>query len=173
MSAELSLPDYPAFLAELKERILHARNCAARAVNGELVLLYWDIGRRLMEKQRTAGWGDAVVEMVAADLRRAFPQMTGFSPRNVWDMRRLYATYTAPEFLAQAARQFGQRSKQKQILLVWLNTISSPNCQPISKAICPQRSNLPTPCARFCRQRNNHNFSNKISPMTARLEIDP
>jgi predicted nuclease of restriction endonuclease-like (RecB) superfamily len=109
MSAARSLPDYPAFLAELKERILHARTSAALAVNRELVMLYWDIGRRLMEKQQTAGWGDGIVEMLASDLRRTFPQMTGFSPRNVWDMRQLYATYTAPEFLAQAAREIGQR----------------------------------------------------------------
>jgi hypothetical protein len=70
-----------------------------------LILLYWDIGHGIVEKQQVLGWGDAVVEMVAADLRRTFPQITGFSSRNVWDMRRLYATYTAPEFVAQAARE--------------------------------------------------------------------
>lgn len=102
-------PDYTTFVADLKARIQSARLNAGRAVNRELVLLYWDIGRGIVEKQRTLGWGDAVVEMVAADLRRAFPQMTGFSPRNVWDMRRLYATYTAPEFLAQAAREIDDR----------------------------------------------------------------
>ena len=58
----VSHPDYPAFLAGLKARILHARTLAARAVNHELVLLYWDIGRGIVEKQQTAGWGDAVVE---------------------------------------------------------------------------------------------------------------
>jgi hypothetical protein len=78
---------------------------AARAVSFNLILLYWDIGRGIVEKQKVLGWGDAVVEMVAADLRRAFPQITGFSPRNVWDMRRLYTTYTTPESLAQAARE--------------------------------------------------------------------
>ena len=65
MTKVLSLPDYPAFVAVLKERILHARTLAARAVNRELVLLYWDIGRSIVEKQQTAGWGDAVVEMLA------------------------------------------------------------------------------------------------------------
>ena len=111
MSTAISLFEYPAFLAALKDHILHGRTSAARAVSQELVLLYWDIGGRLVEKQRTAGWGDAVVEMVAADLRKAFPQMTGFSPRNVWDMRRLYATYTAPEFLAHAEREMKHRKK--------------------------------------------------------------
>lgn len=101
--------DYATFLTELKGRVASARLSAGRAVNRELILLYWDIGRGIVGKQQTLGWGDAVVEMVAADLRRAFPQMTGFSPRNVWDMRRLYATYTAPEFLAQAAREIDDR----------------------------------------------------------------
>ena len=50
-------PDYPAFLAALKERILHARTSAARAVNRELVLLYWDIGRAIVEKQQIARMG--------------------------------------------------------------------------------------------------------------------
>ena len=100
---ELSLasPEYRQFIEELKGRVLSARISAARAVNRDLILLYWDIGRAIVEKQQVLGWGDAVVEMIAADLRSAFPQITGFSPRNVWDMRRLYAIYTASEMLAQ------------------------------------------------------------------------
>ncbi len=98
-------PDYVAFLAEVKTRIQQARLTAARAVNHELILLYWDIGRAIVEKQRHAGWGEGVVERLAADLRAAFPDMSGFSARNVWDMRRLYETYTAPEFLRQAVAE--------------------------------------------------------------------
>jgi len=101
----MTSPEYRQFIEDLKTRVVSARISAARAVSLDLILLYWDIGRGIVEKQQVLGWGDAVVEMVAADLRRAFPQITGFSPRNVWDMRRLYATYTAPEFLAQAARE--------------------------------------------------------------------
>ena len=73
MATAMSHPDYPAFLAALKQRILGARISAGRAVNNELVLLYWDIGRGIVEKQQTAGWGDAVVERLAADLRAEFP----------------------------------------------------------------------------------------------------
>lgn len=108
-------PEYQQFIEDLKSRVASARISAARSVSLELILLYWDIGRGIVEKQQVFGWGDAVVEMVAADLRRAFPQITGFSPRNVWDMRRLYATYTAPEFLAQAVREI-DRSGGSQIL---------------------------------------------------------
>jgi hypothetical protein len=101
--------DYPQFIEVLKARVAAAHLSAARAVSGELILLYWDIGGGIVEKQRLLGWGESVVEMVAADLRRAFPRMTGFSPRNVWDMRRLYEAYSAPEILSQAVREFRQR----------------------------------------------------------------
>jgi predicted nuclease of restriction endonuclease-like (RecB) superfamily len=102
MTKSLSHPDYPAFLASLKDRILHARISAARAVNRELVLLYWDIGRGIVEKQQTAGWGDAVVERLAADLRAEFPDLRGFSADNLWRMRQFFAEYSAAEFLEQA-----------------------------------------------------------------------
>ena len=95
-------PEYPAFLAALKERVLRARVTAARAVNQELVLLYWDIGRSIVEKQRTAGWGESVVERLAADLQAEFPDMRGFSPFNLWRMRQFYLELSSPEFLAQA-----------------------------------------------------------------------
>ena len=106
MSKAVAYPDYPAFLAALKERILHARTTAARAVNHELVLLYWDIDRGIVEKQQTAGWGDAVVERLAADLRAEFPDMRGFSVGNIWRMRQFYQLHSQPEFLAQAVRVF-------------------------------------------------------------------
>jgi predicted nuclease of restriction endonuclease-like (RecB) superfamily len=109
------LPEYRRFIEDLKARVISARICAARAMNRDMILLYWDIGRGIVEKQKTLGWGDAVVEMVAADLRRDFPQVTGFSPRNVWDMRRLYATYTTPAFLSQAVGEI-DRGEEGQIL---------------------------------------------------------
>lgn len=111
MTTAVSLPDYPAFLAAMKERILSARTRAARAVNHELVLLYWDIGRGIVEKQQAAGWGDAVVERLAADLRTEFPDMRGFSSRSVWEMKRLYLAYSSPEFLQQAAAGLRKTAK--------------------------------------------------------------
>lgn len=107
---KLAVPDYPAFLTALKQRILHARTSAAVAVNRELILLYWDIGRGIVEKQQAAGWGDAVVERLAADLRAEFPDMRGFSIANLWRMKQLYLVYTSPDFLAQAVREFGHAS---------------------------------------------------------------
>ena len=102
----LSSPDYMAFIADLKSRIAAARLSAARAVNRELVLLYWDIGRGIVEKQEQLGWGKSVVEMLSADLRRAFPAMSGFSARNLWEMRRFFEAYSRPEILQQAVAEF-------------------------------------------------------------------
>ncbi|HEY5550691.1 MAG TPA: PDDEXK nuclease domain-containing protein [Opitutaceae bacterium] len=108
-------PGYLAFVDEMKARVAAARLSAARAVNRDLILLYWDIGRAIEEKQRTLGWGKSVVETLANDLRTAFPLMTGFSARNVWDMRRLYESYTSAGILAQAVRDLGH-SRAKPIL---------------------------------------------------------
>ncbi len=89
----ISSPEYRQFIGHLKERVLSARLSAAWAVNCDMILLYWDIGRRIVEKQQALGWGESVVETVAADLQQAFPATTGFSPRNLRDMKRLYLTY--------------------------------------------------------------------------------
>jgi predicted nuclease of restriction endonuclease-like (RecB) superfamily len=105
-------PDYPVFLAALKERILQARTTAAKAVNSELILLYWDIGQGIVEKQKTTGWGDSVVERLAADLRREFPDMRGFSAANIWRIRQFSEIYNSDAFLAQAVRELGPSPKQ-------------------------------------------------------------
>jgi len=94
MTKAVVLSDYPGFLAGLKERILQARTSAARAVNREMILLYWDIGRGIVEKQRFLGWGEAVIDKLSRDLRNAFPDLTGFSSRNLWDMKRFYIAYS-------------------------------------------------------------------------------
>jgi predicted nuclease of restriction endonuclease-like (RecB) superfamily len=116
MTTALSDPDYPAFLAALKERILLARVSAARKVNHELVLLYWDIGRGIVEKQQTAGWGDAVVERLSADLRAEFPDMRGFSARSIWEMKRLYLAYSDPDFLQQAVAELRRKPTRLGLL---------------------------------------------------------
>jgi len=94
-------PEYRQFLAELKGRVLSARLSAARAVNRDVILLYWDIGRAIVKKQEQFGWGEAVVETVAADLQREFPASMSFSSDNLWRMRQMYLAYSSPDFLGQ------------------------------------------------------------------------
>ncbi len=78
---------YAAWLVELKARIHTAQQRTTLAVNRELVWLYWQIGRDILARQAAAGWGAKVIERLAHDLRTAFPEMKGFSPRNLKYMR--------------------------------------------------------------------------------------
>ncbi len=105
--ALLATPEYRRFIEDLKSRVTAARITAARAVCSEMILLYWDIGRGIVEKQRLHDWGDAVVEMVAADLRRAFPDSQSFSPDNVWRMRQFHLAYSDVSFLGQLVPETG------------------------------------------------------------------
>ena len=84
---------YQTFLEDVKERIKAAQYRALRAINAELVPLYWDIGRLIVEKQAEHGWGNSVVEKLSADLRAETPNLQGFSVQNLWYMRQFYTTY--------------------------------------------------------------------------------
>jgi predicted nuclease of restriction endonuclease-like (RecB) superfamily len=108
--------DYRQFIEDLKVRVLSARTSAARAVNRDLILLYWDIGRGIVEKQKALGWGESVVETVATDLRTEFPDMRGFSVVNLWRMKQLYLDYTSPEFLSQTVRVVKDGERDSVIL---------------------------------------------------------
>jgi predicted nuclease of restriction endonuclease-like (RecB) superfamily len=98
--------EYRVFLSGVKNRITLARIQAARSINRDLIGLYWDIGRGIVEKQAARGWGESIVKMLSRDLQHEFPSMTGFSARNIWDMRRFYLAYCAPEILRQAVAVF-------------------------------------------------------------------
>ena len=91
--------DYAGLLAEVKERVRAARYAALKAVNKELVSLYWDIGRMIAERQKVEGWGKSVVQQLAADLQAEFPGMRGYSAQNLWYMRQFFLEYHENEKL--------------------------------------------------------------------------
>jgi predicted nuclease of restriction endonuclease-like (RecB) superfamily len=93
---------YGDWLAELKSRIHTAQQRAALAVNRELVLLYWQIGRDILERQAQQGWGAKVIERLAHDLRTAFPDMKGFSRANLMYMRAFAEAWPDAEIVQQA-----------------------------------------------------------------------
>lgn len=99
------LREYATLVAELKERIRSAQARATRTVNRELIALYWDIGKAIVERQRRLGWGKSVVEKLAADLRAEFPEQKGFSPQNLWFMRQLYDAFHGHPKLLQLVRE--------------------------------------------------------------------
>ena len=92
---------YAALLGDLKERIRSARLRAALAVNQELVLLYWSIGRDILARQLDEGWGARVIDRLSADLRRDFPEMTGLSARNLKYMRAFAEAHPDREVVQQ------------------------------------------------------------------------
>ena len=91
--------DYSQFLVEIKERIRIAQYEAMRAVNKEMIALYWDIGKRITDKQQQLGWGKAIVETLSKDLQNEFPGIQGFGSRNIWYMQQFYTEYQGNEFL--------------------------------------------------------------------------
>ncbi len=96
---------YPALLADLKQRIRDARIRASLAVNRELVLLYWSIERDILARQQNEGWGAKVIDRLATDLRRAFPEMTGLSARSLKYMRAFAEAWTDESIVQQVAAQ--------------------------------------------------------------------
>jgi predicted nuclease of restriction endonuclease-like (RecB) superfamily len=101
-----SLPDsYPSLLQELKQRIQQSQSRASMSVNRELVLLYWRIGRDILLRQEQEHWGAKVIDRLAVDLKKAFPEMKGFSPRNLKYMRAFAEAWPEEEFVQQAVAQ--------------------------------------------------------------------
>ncbi len=94
MAKKVSTPKgYLQTLEEIKNRVRAAQYEALKAVNQELVALYWDIGSMIAQRQKDRGWGKSVVETLAKDLQNEFPGMSGFSAQNLWYMRQFYLAY--------------------------------------------------------------------------------
>lgn len=85
--------DYSNILHEIKQRISRERLRSVLAANAAMVTLYWDIGRVILERQTSQGWGARVIDRLSADLREAFPDMRGLSPRNLKYMRAFAAAW--------------------------------------------------------------------------------
>src|SRR5690242_6527277 len=96
---------YQGLPGDLKERIRPAQVRAAFSVNRELVLLYREIGRAIAARQEEHGWGAQVIVRLSADLRRAFPALKGFSPRNLQYMRAFAGVYPDEAIAQQLAAQ--------------------------------------------------------------------
>jgi len=104
--AKADLPrDYPDALGAITRRIHEERLRVVLAANSAMVLLYWDIGGMILERQDRAGWGAKVIDRLAADLREAFPEMRGFSPRNLKYMRAFAAAWPERAIVQEALAQ--------------------------------------------------------------------
>ncbi len=104
-SHKSSPSDYRGLLSHLKSRIQTARVKAQLAVNRELVTLYWDIGQIIVKRQETEGWGKSVIDRLSRDLKDEFPEMTGFSPRNLKYMRKFAIAWPDQAIVQQTIAQ--------------------------------------------------------------------
>jgi predicted nuclease of restriction endonuclease-like (RecB) superfamily len=88
-------PDYILWFSDLKQRISLARQKASLALNAALLELYWEIGRDMVEKEEKAAWGSGLIERLSRDLTHAFPDMKGFSRRNLYAIRQWHLFYSS------------------------------------------------------------------------------
>jgi len=107
MNNNLPSREYQDLLISIKQRIRSAQYEALKSVNKELISLYWDIGRTIIEKQKGKTWGKSIVDQLAKDLQKEFPGISGFSSSNLWRMHNFYGYYAKNEKLAQLVREIG------------------------------------------------------------------
>jgi len=105
MEQKMENSEYKTFLERVKEEIAKARQKVYQTINRQLVELYLLVGQALYEKIEVSKWGEGVVETLAEDLQREFPDMKGFSAQNLWRMKQIYETYKDNEKLSTLLRE--------------------------------------------------------------------
>ena len=101
--------DYAETLNEIKQRIQQERLRVVLTANSAMVLLYWDIGRMILDRQKRQGWGAKVIDRLSSDLREATPEMQGLSPRNLKYMRAFAAAWPEREIVQRVVAQLPWR----------------------------------------------------------------
>lgn len=107
--------EYTLFRNEITTRIRSAQYEALKAVNKEMIALYWEIGKRITEQQAALGWGKSVVQTLSGDIQKEFPGIKGFGISNMWDMARFYAEYQSDEIFQPLV---GEISWSKHIVIL-------------------------------------------------------
>lgn len=105
MKNKIQINEYANLLQDVKQRIRSAQYEALKAVNKELISLYWDIGRMIVDRQKQYGWGKSIVVNLSKDLQLDFPGMQGFSKDNLWRMRKFYLQYSEDSKLAPLVQE--------------------------------------------------------------------
>ena len=139
MTDIIKLSEYRDWLRDLKQQIRTGQIKAAFSVNSQMIMIYWDLGKQIVEKQEKAQWGSSFIEQLSKDLREEFPEMTGFSRTNLFRMKRFYQFYSPviqyDEFVSQAVGQLENSSNEfvaqvvQQFVPQFVGQIQSPNNQ--------------------------------------------
>ena len=98
--------DYASILAALKQRIHETRLRTILSANASMVLLYWDMGKTILDRQSSEGWGARVIDRLSSDLRQAFPDMKGLSSRNLEYMRAFAAAWPTGQLCKRLLHKF-------------------------------------------------------------------
>jgi predicted nuclease of restriction endonuclease-like (RecB) superfamily len=101
MSELLKNNDYKKWFVDLKQKIQQSQIKAALAVNSQLILLYWDLGKQIVEKQENSKWGSGFIDQLSKDLKLEFPDMGGFSRSNLFAMKKFYLFYSQKDTIVQ------------------------------------------------------------------------
>ena len=109
---ETGVAEYAGFLQEVKQRIAQERVRVVLSANTAMVLLYWDLGRVILQRQEQEGWGAKVIDRLSQDLRSTFPEMTGLSARNLKYMRQFAEAWPKREIVQRTVAQIPWRSNQ-------------------------------------------------------------
>lgn len=107
--------DYKDLVAEIKDKIRNSQYEAMKQVNKTLINLYWGIGQEIYNQQKEKGWGKSIVEVLASEIKKEFPDVKGFSARNLWNMRNFYIEYKDNEFLQPLVAEI---SWSKNIIII-------------------------------------------------------
>lgn len=145
---------YAPLLADLKARVRAAQVKAAVSVNRELILLYWHIGREILQAQRAEGWGAKVVERLAKDLASEFPEMGGFSSLNLKRMLAFYAAWAPVEIVQQPAGQLSGLIVSQPVTQLRKAGVQQAVGQLVSQAVTQVEDAPPEPLAQLSWSAN-------------------
>jgi predicted nuclease of restriction endonuclease-like (RecB) superfamily len=140
---------YAPLLADLKARVRAAQVKAAVAVNRELILLYWHIGREILRAQRAEGWGTKVVERLAKDLAAEFPEMKGFSPLNLKRMLAFHAAWAPLEIVQRLVSKLADPIVSQAVTLLPKAKVQRPVAKFVSQPVTQIEDAPPEPLTRL------------------------
>ena len=110
-AALIDMPNgYESFFKNLKERIINERLKTVLSANTTMIMLYWEIGQSILLRQQSEGWGAKIIDRLSHDLKAAFPDMSGFSPRNLKYMRKFAQAWPDREIVQRTVAQIPWRS---------------------------------------------------------------
>jgi len=104
---------YIGLLGDIKARIRQAQVKATLSANAEMILMYWDIGCMLQERQNQEGWGASIIPRLSRDLRNEFPEMKGFSEHNIGYMVRFVREYGSLPILQRPVAKLSKRNNNE------------------------------------------------------------